>query len=134
MTLLISINWPSLVTSWVVVQKIYSKMYFVSCPNTHRDVTYLVNHGMVKNIKTWISWERNVIFLRNKKILNLRLRWHILRSYCFAAEVTFKWSINKKLWIRWKRKICDENLFFRQYWIKFYKAFKNDICWCKTRS
>ena len=25
-----------------------------------------------------------------KKILNLSLRWHILRSYHFAAEVTFK--------------------------------------------
>ena len=31
-----------------------------------------------------------MIFLRNKKILNLCLRWHILRSYCFLAEVTFK--------------------------------------------
>ena len=76
-------------TPWVVVQKIYSKMYLVSCTNTHRDVTDSVNHGMVKNKKTWISWERNIIFLRNKSILNLCLRWHILRSYCFVAEVTF---------------------------------------------
>ena len=45
---------------------------------------------MVKNTKTGISWERNVIFLRNKKILNLCLRWLILRSYRFVAEVTFK--------------------------------------------
>ena len=52
--LLISINWPSLVTSWFVVQKIYSKMHLVSCINTHRDVTDLVNHGKVKNTKTWI--------------------------------------------------------------------------------
>ena len=28
--------------------------------------------------------------MRNKKILNLCLRWHILRSYRFSAEVTFK--------------------------------------------
>ena len=48
---------------------------------------------MVKNTKTWISWERNIIFLRNKKILNLCLRWHILRSYRFVAEVTFKSDI-----------------------------------------
>ena len=41
--LLISINWPSLVTSWVVVQKIYSKMHLVSCTNTHHDITDLVN-------------------------------------------------------------------------------------------
>ena len=45
---------------------------------------------MVKNTKTCISWEQNIIFLRNQKILNLCLRWHILRSYCFVAEVAFK--------------------------------------------
>ena len=45
--LLISIKWPSLVTWWVVVQKIYSKMHPVSCTNTHHDVTDLVNYGMV---------------------------------------------------------------------------------------
>ena len=49
--------------------------------------------GLVKNTITWISWERNIIFLWNKKILNLCLRWHILRSYCFVAEVTFKHGI-----------------------------------------
>ena len=86
----ISINWPSLVTSWLVVQKIYSKMYLVSRTNNHRDVTDSVKHGMVKNTETWISWERNIIFLRNKEIFNLCLRWHILRNYHFVAEVTFK--------------------------------------------
>ena len=62
----------------LVVQKIYSKMHPVSCTNTHHDVTDLVNLGMVKNTKTWISWERNTTFPRNKKILNLRIRWCIL--------------------------------------------------------
>ena len=75
---------------WVVVQKIYSKLHLVLCNNTHRDVKDLVNHMIVKNAKPWISWERNIIFLRNKKILNLCLRWHIWRSYRFVAEVTFK--------------------------------------------
>ena len=56
--LLISINWPSLVTWWVVIQKLYSKMHPVSCTNTD-DVTDLPNHGMAKNTKTWISWEQN---------------------------------------------------------------------------
>ena len=87
---LLPINWSNLVTSWVMVQKIYWKIYLLSCTNTHRDVTDSVDHGMVKNTKTWISWEWNIIFLRNKKILNLCLRWHILRSYCFVSEVTFK--------------------------------------------
>ena len=31
-----------------------------------------------------------MIFLQNQKILNLCFRWHILRSYHFLAEVTFK--------------------------------------------
>ena len=33
--------------------KIYSKIIHpVSCTNTHHDVTDLINHGMVKNLKT----------------------------------------------------------------------------------
>ena len=32
-------------------------------------------------------------FLWNKKILNLHLKWHILRSYCFIAEVNLKNSL-----------------------------------------
>ena len=105
LSLLIFINWPNLVTSWDEVQKMYSKMYFVSCTDTHCDVTDFINHGMVKNTKTWISWEQNIIFPWNKKILNLCLRWHILRSYCFEAEVTFNvllkiifLRISKPLW------------------------------------
>ena len=35
-------------------------MHFASCTNTHHDITDFVNHGMVKNAKTWISWERNM--------------------------------------------------------------------------
>ena len=38
-------------------------------------------NGMVKNTKTWISWERIITFLRNKKILSLYLIRNILRSY-----------------------------------------------------
>ena len=88
--LFISIDWPSLVTLWLVVQKIYSKMQPVSCTDTHHEVTDLVNHRIVENTKTWISWEWNITFLQNKKILNLCLKWHILRDYHFVAEVTFK--------------------------------------------
>ena len=35
----------------------------------------------------------NIIFVRNKKTLNLCFGWQILRSYCFVAEVTFKETI-----------------------------------------
>ena len=36
----------------VVVQKTYSKRHLASCTNNHRDVTDLINHGMVKDTKT----------------------------------------------------------------------------------
>ena len=63
----------------------------ISCTHTHDDVTDgSSNHGMAKTTKTWMSWELNITFPRNKKILNLCLRWHIFRSYRFVAEVTFK--------------------------------------------
>ena len=68
----------------------YSKMHPASCFNTHHDVTDFVYHGMVNNTKTWTSWKCNITFPQNKKILNLHLRWHILRSYCFVAGATFK--------------------------------------------
>ena len=68
---------------------ILKNAHLVSCTNTYRDVTDLVNHATVKNTKTWISWERSIVFLQNKKILNLCFRWHIFRRYCFVAEVTF---------------------------------------------
>ena len=46
----------------------------------------LVNHGMVRNTKTWSSWKQSITFVWDKKILNQCL---ILRSLPFVAEVTF---------------------------------------------
>ena len=86
MPFLVSIGWPSFVTQWVVAKKIYSKMHPVSCTNIYHDVTDLVNHEMVKNTKSWISWERNITFLQNKKILNLCIILHSLRSYHFCSR------------------------------------------------
>ena len=65
-------------------------MHLVACTNTCHDVTDLLNHEMFENTNTGISWERNIAFLGNKKIFSLCFRWHILWSYCFVAEVTFK--------------------------------------------
>ena len=36
------------------------KMHPVLCFKTHHDIIDLVNQGMVKNIKTWISWKWNI--------------------------------------------------------------------------
>ena len=102
-------------------------MQLVSCTNTHRDLTDLVNHGMVKNTRTWKSWERNIILLQNKKILNLYFRWHILRSYRFVAEVTFKLII-KTLWkcetgLKWVnfRGRASVKYFMQTQLLRFYK-------------
>ena len=105
----ISIYWPQVwwLYLWVVVQKIYSTVYSVLYANTQHDATDLVNYGMVKNRKTWISWEWNINFLWNKKILNLCLMWHILRSYHFVANVTYIFYISiinhlcRHVWIFW---------------------------------
>ena len=95
-----------------MVQKIYSKTHPVSCAYIHHDVTDLVNQGMVKNTKTWISWKWNITFLRNKKILNLCHRWHILRSFRFVGEATFK------------------HVHFRNFGCQFRVAVKNGrYCW-----
>ena len=82
-----------------MVPKIYSKIYPLSCTNIHRDITNLVNQWMVRNTKTWTSWEQNITFLQNKIILNLCHRLHILRSYNFVAEETIKpWNTESKIW------------------------------------
>ena len=44
-------------------------MHPVSFTNSHHDITDLVNHGMVKNRRTWISLEQKVTMLQNKKML-----------------------------------------------------------------
>ena len=100
---------------WLVNElwfKRYIQKYTIWCTtniNTHHDVTYLVNQWMVKNKKTWISQGRNITFWWNKKILNLCLRWHILRSYCFVAEVTFKIKELNFL----KKTVVVQNSFFK---------------------
>ena len=44
-------------------------MHPVSCTNNYHDVTDLINRGMVKNTKSWISWERSITFNEIKKFL-----------------------------------------------------------------
>ena len=103
--LLISISWPGLVTSWVAFHKIYSKMYLVSCANTHRHVADSVNHGMLKNTKTWISWERNVIFLRNKKFLICATDdafWEVIVKGLFYQNMII---FRLNLYLFWKKKL-----------------------------
>ena len=108
-------------------------MHIVSCTNTHHDATDLLNHGTVKNTKTRITWEWNITFLRNKKILNLCLRWHILRSYCFVAEVTFKetkgWKNVCKIRaaIRTQSSIYDELFCTNSLRLEFFSIFAKNF-------
>ena len=71
---------------------------------------------MVKNTKTWIPQERTIIFLWNKKILNLCLRWQILRSYRFVGEVTFKESKNPSHGLRRIIKLVRSDLPHTECW------------------
>ena len=59
----------------------------VSCTNTHHDVTIWQIMGWLK-IQT-LEYLENGTFLRNKKVLKLCLRQHILRTYSFVMEVTY---------------------------------------------
>ena len=106
-------------------------MYTVSCANTHH-VTDLINHGIVKNTKTWISWEQNITFLQNKKILIMCLRWHILRSYCFVAEVTFKLCCYTLTWkiIEFYTWIHKKDASFVALYIIKYKT----LCYDHTKT
>ena len=58
----------------------------VSCTNTQQDVTNLVNHWMVKNTKTWISWEWNIT-LQNQMThfekLSICRRGNLCVSSCY---------------------------------------------------
>ena len=74
--------------------KIYSKMHPVSCTYTDHDVIDLLNPGIVKNAKTWISWEPNKTFLRNKKILYLCLNWHFKSTAGYKIVYFFYKNIN----------------------------------------
>ena len=86
---------------------------------------------MVKNAKTWMSWEENS-FSTNKKILNLCLRWKILRNYPFVAEVTFKCHTQRMERINWFsrcRTLCW--VFWKKnHWNKIFQKLvpKNSCC------
>ena len=130
--LFISINWPSLVTLWVVVQEIYSKIHPILSTNTHHDVTDLANFGMLKSRKTWISWEWNINFIRNKKFLNLCIIWHIFRSYRFVAELTLNNIRREKLFYSIQHKndcLANSDIFymftqsFKVYTFHFWKKW-----------
>ena len=65
------------------------------------------------NKKTWISWKQNITFLRNQKILNLCLIWHVLKSYIFVVKVTFKLIstnfLREKIYVQNKHKGKKQN-------------------------
>ena len=106
--------------------KIYSKISSISCTNIYHDATDLVNQGMVKNTKAWISWERNITFLQNKKFCNLCLRWHILRSYHFVAEVNFNnswFTFHYSSWCfhKFSNHILKKNIFQESHIVNKHK-------------
>ena len=69
-------------------------MHLFSCTNTHHDVT-----GKSWDSQKYKNYNMRMehSFSMKQKILNLCLRCHILGSYFFVAEVTFKSRINRHL-------------------------------------
>ena len=45
-------------------------MYTTLCINTYCDVTDLVNHGMVENMKLLNIFKTNIFFLKNKFLIS----------------------------------------------------------------
>ena len=107
-----------------MLQKRYSKMHLVSCTNTHHDITDLVNYEIVKNENLNIL--QNIIFLQNKKILNLCLRCCILRSYHFVAALTFKCHIQPK---DGKNQLDFQ---IRNFMLKFFEKKSIKIKYCRS--
>ena len=110
LSLLISINWPTLELRF----ERYIRKCTVFCTNIHLDVIDLVHHGMVKNTK-FDYLENETTFLRNKKIINLCLRWHILRSYRFIVEVTFNDKDNRTTSFQTSHMMSFQCLYFKTF-------------------
>ena len=102
------------------LNKLWFKRYIQKCTLFHVLIltmtSDLVNCGTFQNTDIWTSQEQNTTFLQNKKILNLHLRWLILRN-CFVAEVIFNRS-----WFL----IYDEVLNF-QDWIFCHEPYHDKI-------
>ena len=77
--------------------KLWFKRYIHKCIQSHLLIFIMMSQiwQIVWSFKrqVWISWEQDINFQGNKKIVNMCLRWHILRSYCFVVEVAFKGCI-----------------------------------------
>ena len=64
------------------------------------------------------------MFLQNQKILNLCLRWHIFRGYCFVVEVTFndanEYIIWESLW--YDNENGEENFIFPNKYAQYKRS------------
>ena len=111
LSLHISTNWPSLVTLWVLVQKICSKMYPVSCTNTYHNVTDLVNYGM------------GLLEPSDKMSDDILLTLCLLFSFCFIKIVSM--CFNKNLICI----SCGYNcIAFIFYWLLISKYLYANLC------
>ena len=79
-------------SGWKWKWRVKEILFHFSCSPVIRECSWKKTQieKMVEITRTWISWKRNIFFLRNKIILNLWFRWYILTSYHFLAEINFK--------------------------------------------
>ena len=89
-------------------------MHPVSSTNTHNDVTDLVNHGMVKNTKAWISWDRKKLLpcVSDYTFWEIIILYQSLRNWQrrnVCRNLTQTGNLETKvLWTIDKSKIYDE--------------------------
>ena len=75
-------------TKWFAIQDIFNLLYFMCLYSSWRQTYGSCWDGL--NYKNWISQERNMTFLWNKKILKPSLKDKIFTSDHFLDEVTFQ--------------------------------------------
>ena len=75
-----------------LVNELWFKRYH---SKMHRLIYYYLSWHH-RFVKSWDSWKYKSLDISrmehnfSMKKINLCLRWHILRSYCFVVEITFK--------------------------------------------
>ena len=88
----------------------FNELWFKRCIQkcTLFHVLILIMTSQIWKTMGWLNIQilkylENRTSLRNKNILNLCFRWHILRSYRFVAEVSFKRKV-----CRWQQTLLEE--------------------------
>ena len=116
--------------------KRYIKKYILPHSNTDHDVTDLGNHGIVKNTRTWISWEWNINFRRNKKILSQyqgsESPWKTWKKCQFLRKLRKSLENSGKMFLKLEdsgKTFLTQGIFFGKFdFFYMSKSHLSEIC------